>query len=127
MFILKFHNFSRWRVIKRVSPFHASHKMRVFRERENKNMKILQVSRLYSMQRTQRSILKTKIQPMAIAYPCFIEVRLWKSKKTNISPTFARNIPIAVRIANQTRRTVPVRIATALILSLHKLIITVTP
>ena len=76
MFILKFHNSSRWRVIKRVSPFHASHKMRVFRERENKNMKILQVSRLYGMQRTQRSILKTKIQPMAIAYPCFIEVRL---------------------------------------------------
>ena len=50
--------------------------MRVFRERENKNMKILQVSRLYGMQRTQRSILKTKIQPMAIAYPCFIEVGL---------------------------------------------------
>ena len=76
MFILKFHNFSRWRVIKRVSPFHASHKMRVFRERENKNMKIFQVLRLYGMQRTQSSILKTKIQPMAIAYPCFFEVRL---------------------------------------------------
>ena len=30
-------------------PFHASHKARVFRERENKNMKILQVSRLYGM------------------------------------------------------------------------------
>ena len=38
MFI--FHNFSPWQVIKRVSPFHASHKTRVFRECENKNMKI---------------------------------------------------------------------------------------
>ena len=38
MFI--FHNFSPWQVIKRVSPFHASHKARVFRECENKNMKI---------------------------------------------------------------------------------------
>ena len=38
MFI--FHNFSPWQVIKRVSPFHASHKARVFRESENKNMKI---------------------------------------------------------------------------------------
>ena len=51
---------------------------------------------------------------MAITYCWFIKVRLWKSKKTNISPTIARNIPTAVRIANQTRRTVPVRIATAL-------------
>ena len=50
---------------------------------------------------------------MAIAYCCLTKVRLKKSKKTNISPTSARNIPIAVRIANQTRRTVPVRIATA--------------
>ena len=33
-------------------PFHASPKARVFRECENKNMKILQVSRLYSMWRT---------------------------------------------------------------------------
>ena len=38
MFI--FHNFSPSQVIKRVSPFHASHKARVFRECENKNMKI---------------------------------------------------------------------------------------
>ena len=38
MFI--FRNFSRWRVIKRVCPFHTSHKARVFRECENKNMKI---------------------------------------------------------------------------------------
>ena len=38
MFI--FHNFSPWQVIKRVSPFHASHKARVFRECENKNMNI---------------------------------------------------------------------------------------
>ena len=38
MFI--FHNFSPWQVIKRVSPFHASHKARVFRECENKNIKI---------------------------------------------------------------------------------------
>ena len=37
---------TRWRVIKRVSPFHPSHKARVFRECENKNMKIY-VSRLY--------------------------------------------------------------------------------
>ena len=50
---------------------------------------------------------------MAIAYCCFTKVRLQKSKKTNISPTIARNIPTAVRIANQTRRIVPVRIATA--------------
>ena len=50
---------------------------------------------------------------MAIAYGCFTKVRLQKSKKPNISPTIARNVPIAVRIANQTRRTVPVRIATA--------------
>ena len=34
------------------------------------------VSRLYGMWRTQRSILKTKIQPMAIAYCCFTKVRL---------------------------------------------------
>ena len=74
MFI--FHNFSPWQVIKRVSPFHASHKARVFRECENKNMKILQVSRLHGMWRTERSILKTKIQPMAIAYSWFIKVRL---------------------------------------------------
>ena len=38
MFI--FHNFSPWQVIKRVYPFHASPKARVFRECENKNMKI---------------------------------------------------------------------------------------
>ena len=41
----------------------------------------------------------------------------WKGNTrfmTNISPTIARNIPTAVRIANQTRRTVPVRIATAI-------------
>ena len=69
--------------------------------------------------RTERSILKTKIQPMAIAYCWFIKVRLLKSKKTNISPTIASNIPTAVRIANQTRRTVPVRIATAFTDSVH--------
>ena len=74
MFI--FHNFSPWQVIKRVSPFHASHKARVIRECENKNMKILLVSRLHGMWRTQRSILKTKTQPMAIAYCCFTKVRL---------------------------------------------------
>ena len=35
-----FHNFSPWQVTKCVSPFHASPKARVFRECENKNMKI---------------------------------------------------------------------------------------
>ena len=56
---------------------------------------------------------------MAIAYCWFIKVRLLKSKKTHISPTIASNIPTAVRIANQTRRTVPVRIATAFTDSVH--------
>ena len=113
MFILKFHNFSRWRVIKRVSPFHASHGARVFREREGGSMGVLRVSRLYGMWGTQGSILKGKVQPMAVACCCFIEVRLWRSKRTSVSPTIAGGVPNAVRVAGRTRRAVPVRIATA--------------
>ena len=40
MFIFHNPDCSRWQVIKRVSSFHTSHKARVFRECENKNMKI---------------------------------------------------------------------------------------
>ena len=54
------------RVIKRVS----------FASVKTKTRKFLHVSRLYGMWRAERPILKTKIQPMAIAYCWFIKVRL---------------------------------------------------
>ena len=112
MFI--FHNFGPWQVIKRVSPFHASekHKARVIRECENKNMKIF--TSVASTWYVEDSKIDFKNENTAHGNRLllFYKSKIIVSKKTNISPTIARNIPIAVRIANQTRRTVPVRIAT---------------
>ena len=107
MFI--FHNFSPWQVIKRVSPFHASHKARVFRESENKNMKIF--TSVASTWYVEDSKIDFKNENTAHGNRLLL---FYKSKIIEIekdeyfSITIARNIPIAVRIANQTRRTVPV-------------------
>ena len=106
MFI--FHNFSPWQVIKRVSPFHASHKARVFRECENKNMKIFRS--VASTWYVENSKIDFKNENTAHG----ILQKYYRNRKRRI---FLRQL--AVRIANQTRRTVPVRIATGYLFSAH--------
>ena len=55
------------RVIKRVSPFHANHKARVFRECENKNMKFF--SNLASVAEEVEQLLPKHYGTFACALP----------------------------------------------------------